>query len=507
VRVSLHADLIADLDFEAAVVAAIRSPPEFFPSRVIEDAAESRVVETAEYLTGAYERGFEVSRAEILYANKAGRGLRPVAEVAFRERVLLHALVDLVSTSLPAWERDGQAYQAFQAGPADDAGETGYVVLADVSNFYEYVDHRLLLDQLVDSTGEAEVANALGVVLGGLMDRSFGLPQGYWFSDALSEVFIDPVERRMIRRGWPTWRFADDFRIVANDWTEAQDAVEALAAELRRVGLHVNEEKLYTIGTAKYSGWVSEPDQKLEQVSEEAEIDLEDWSPYVGLALDDAQDGEVVAAAGMRLLDLWSEVVDGGASLSGLDAWVYRRLIGTAIGYLRAAKSPDGLGLVPKLLSREPVMTDVVAMYLADLVDQNPDPVFHSVLEILETVRLSSWQALWLFEVPMSHPDPPPWMADWLRPYLEINRTDAVRARAALALATMDAIDQVTIANVFETVGLAARPDLARAVSLLGADAEDVAATIKAENLMMRWIVEDGLAEQAAGEAIEEAPF
>lgn len=506
-RVKLSSDLLDELDVSAAVQSAVNWPPEFFPSRVIENAVENRIEDVADYLTGIYRRGFDVAEAEVLFAQKSARGLRPIAAVPLRERVLMHALDQHTSSRLPTWQRDSTAYEAFQKEPAEVVGDYGYVLLADVANFYEYVDHQLLLDQLVDETGEAEVADSLGVLLGGLMGRAFGLPQGYRFSDSLSEVFINPAERRLIRRGWPTWRFADDFRIAVEDWARVHEATEDLIAELRSLGLHLNEEKLITVGGAKYSDWINDPDTKLREVADEVEIDLEGWSPYVGQQLDTPEDETVVAAAGQRALELWDEMTHPDKKLSGLELWVYRRLARTGLGYLRATRSPGGLALVRRLIQREPQMTDLVARYLTDLIDQDHDAVNGALQEIVESTRLSGWQSLWLFEIPIRDQDSPTWTSDWLRPAVGIGGSEAVRARACLALASNGAADSELVARVFETVGPAARADVAEAAALLGSSGSTIADTIRNENPILGWIVEDATAEETVEAAIEEAPF
>ena len=62
----------------------------------------------------------------------SGRGHRRGAAVPFRERVLLHALVEHPSRGLPDWQRDSEACAEFQRGPVGVVEDSGYVVLGDV---------------------------------------------------------------------------------------------------------------------------------------------------------------------------------------------------------------------------------------------------------------------------------------------------------------------------------------------------------------------------------------
>ena len=73
-----------------------------------------------------------------------------------------------------------------------------------------------------------ELVNALMQLLEETQGRAYGLPQLLDPSDRLSEVYIDRVERALIRAGFHTWRYNDDFRIGCRDYPETLDAIEHL---------------------------------------------------------------------------------------------------------------------------------------------------------------------------------------------------------------------------------------------------------------------------------------
>jgi hypothetical protein len=106
-----------------------------------------------------------------------------------------------------------------------------------VSAFYLFVDHQLLASRLIDLTARADTSEAIRAVLDGLIGRPYGLPQNFGPSMPLSEAFIAPVERHMLRAGITTFRSNDDFRLCAASWGDALQALERLHEEVNRVGL------------------------------------------------------------------------------------------------------------------------------------------------------------------------------------------------------------------------------------------------------------------------------
>src|SRR5262249_17111063 len=72
-----------------------------------------------------------------------------------------------------------------------------------------------------------------------LGNRPSGLPQNFAPSDALSELYIGWVERRLSRANIPTYRHNDDFRLGAETWGGGLRSLERLGEELSAVGLEL----------------------------------------------------------------------------------------------------------------------------------------------------------------------------------------------------------------------------------------------------------------------------
>jgi hypothetical protein len=152
----LTSTLLARLDLAAATVAECNStrnliPPEPWTALVQANAADLAVWIGSQLLAG----GPRVPNS-IIAAKKAARGTRPVPLMGIIERVAYRALTTLVLASLDPLDRTAEAYRKFIAAPIDDIfdGLDGtltpaqlngmYVVEADITGFYQYVDHGIL---------------------------------------------------------------------------------------------------------------------------------------------------------------------------------------------------------------------------------------------------------------------------------------------------------------------------------------------------------------------------
>src|SRR5262249_11603131 len=131
-----------------------------------------------------------------------------------------------------------------------------------------------LAQALVRTTGRADSARAIQHLLDMSTGQSFGLPQGPWPSDALSELVLSPVERKLARQGFTLSRFTDDFRFGARTWGEALRAINALRTELHRVGLTLNEEKTHIRRRDLYERGLDEVQERVRQTFVDAGVDL-----------------------------------------------------------------------------------------------------------------------------------------------------------------------------------------------------------------------------------------
>ena len=210
-------------DYQSALV------DEFFATRrlIPDDAAISGLFlheSAGEWAQRRCAGEFAPIPGQIVTVRKSGHGVRPVAELSVRDRVLYRALVSRWKTELPYPDRSSKAYETFLEAPLASKAAPTYVVSSDVTACYEYVDHGLLGREVLARTGDSDGVEALTDLLAGLMGRSYGLPQQSGTSDVLAEAYLSVVERRLLRQGLTVWRYNDDFRVAVDGWSDVLNA-------------------------------------------------------------------------------------------------------------------------------------------------------------------------------------------------------------------------------------------------------------------------------------------
>ena len=185
-----------------------------------------------------------LSEPQIVWVPRRGSGSRPVPDVSFTERVVLEALVSQLGDELRPLQgalqltslRDPQEGDraAFEKRPLEQPGDV--VVIADVASFYEYVDHDVLEQDVVELTGDVELALALRESLRDLMGRDIGIPQGPRASDLIADLYLSGTDRVVQRAGLDLQRFNDDFLFAAADRSDAERQLVRLEASLRGRG-------------------------------------------------------------------------------------------------------------------------------------------------------------------------------------------------------------------------------------------------------------------------------
>jgi hypothetical protein len=497
-RLTIDSETLDVLDLVGAVQAEAEAPANLLPRGLVEDLLAEKAPEIASNLKAQLQNGFEVLEPEILAAAKAARGRRPVAILPVAERVTYRALVMALAPSLPRLDRTNSAYEAFKQAPLD-VPTTQFVVMADVSSCYEYIDHGLLHEELLALTGQPAVSNAIADLLHALFERGFGLPQNRPASHTLAEVVLDIAERSLLRDGHKVWRYSDDFRISADSRSEAHVALQHLEDQMRRLGFTLNDEKTSIKPRAAYEASANAVANRLAEVQNDVTFDLGAFLTYEGEPVEPEQ-SEVEAASALRLLELWQEDVDEERNQYGPEAAVNRLLLRAAFIALTTAMDPRGLDLSTRVVDLEPSLTPQVALYwtalirpspigLEDLTDWDAPALVDSLLSQPDGY-LSDWQAAWLFEPLRAAATLTPTQQNWVRDRLD-SASNLVRAGAASVLARHHAADADELAAMFNAATEPARVRLVEAIALATADANHPGLrAITRERPLYRWIAE-----------------
>lgn len=505
--------LLSPAELKAALEAELNSHNSLLPPRPDHAVLLANVARVDEWLRSSISRPGWGGRSDVIFADKGAKGARPLSVLTLQDRVVFRALVTRLSSRLPDGLQQRASFSDFSSAPLEVV-DAHYVTLLDVSAYYVYVDHEMLVDELIAQTGDALVVGELAELLHKVMGRRIGLPQISSMSDILGDTHLDRVRRRLVRQGFHVSRFADDFRITTGSLGEAREAVEACAAELYTLGLVLNDEKTLTYRKENYAASLTkfadaERDLFAADQLDDPFLDVEDPVELLGLLndggtypdeqIDDAEDTDDAMesdadSAGTEPISSFDttpaatdadgiEAVhssdgDGDRELTdahfraAVRAWqlwqrssrtsrqdhsVARTLLHRALPILGAAGETGPLGLLDSLLSAEPGLTPQIAQYLAALptvVERNAARFALDQL-LAVTPPLSAWQKMWIAHAAgklRRRVSEPQRYFDWLDECLE-SKHDGLVATAATSLGRLRLGDRDKLARALDSVG------------------------------------------------------
>jgi RNA-directed DNA polymerase len=195
-----------------------------------------------------------------VYLPKIGGGKRPIGIPCVRDRIVQQALHQVLSPLFEA--KFSSRSHGFRVGRGsatalevvDRAVKHGYswVVDADIASFFDHLDHEKLLDLVNEEVADGSVLRLIrsiltaGVVQPGASEvepTELGSPQGGPLSPLLSNIYLHPLDVRMVQAGYGLVRYADDFVIFAKSEGEAGEALSVAREVLSELGLSLHPEK------------------------------------------------------------------------------------------------------------------------------------------------------------------------------------------------------------------------------------------------------------------------
>ena len=143
------------------------------------------------------------------------------------------------------------AHQALRQARQYVAQGKRWVVDIDLEQFFDRVNHDLLMSKLAKNIGDARVLTLIrryleaGMMAEGLMQpRTEGTPQGGPLSPLLSNILLTELDRELERRGHAFCRYADDCNIYVASERAGVGLLQSLTGFLaRRLKLRVNRAK------------------------------------------------------------------------------------------------------------------------------------------------------------------------------------------------------------------------------------------------------------------------
>ncbi len=157
-----------------------------------------------------------------------------------------------------------ESWKQFQEKTRSLAEDGGFVVAADISDFYSRIYHHRLENALRDLDSAGGITRQIMKILGKLSNNtSYGLPVGGPAARILSELVLNRVDKLLLteRATNNFCRYADDYRFFVPDMESAYSAIGFLSEKLlRNEGLSLQKTKTRIMTSAEYLSTLDPPE-------------------------------------------------------------------------------------------------------------------------------------------------------------------------------------------------------------------------------------------------------
>src|SRR5215831_7506240 len=195
---------------------------------------------------------------------------RPLGIPTVRDRVVPAALRAVLE---PIFEQDfaAQSYGFRPHRGGKDALrrveallQAGYnwVVDADLKSYFDTIPPAALMGRVREKVREGRVIRLLEALLTQKVMETAegwtpeeGTPQGAVISPLLSNLYLDPLDQQMARRGPEMVRYADDFIILCRREAEAQEALAEVRQWTATAGLKLHPIKTRIVDATQQGGF------------------------------------------------------------------------------------------------------------------------------------------------------------------------------------------------------------------------------------------------------------
>lgn len=189
---------------------------------------------------------------------KPGGGERELGIPTVQDRLIQQALLQVLQPILDStfsphsygFRPGRSAHDAVLAAQSFVQSGRRIVVDVDLEQFFDRVDHDILIDRLRKKVPDSGIIRLIRAFLNaGIVDgdrvikRTRGTPQGGPLSPLLANVLLDEVDKELERRGHAFCRYADDCNVYVRSKRAGERVMDLLRRLYGRLHLTVNETK------------------------------------------------------------------------------------------------------------------------------------------------------------------------------------------------------------------------------------------------------------------------
>jgi RNA-directed DNA polymerase len=291
---------------------------------------------------------YQPARVKEQLIPKASGGMRKLGIPTVLDRFIQQALLQVLQPMFdPDFSRHShgfrpghRAHDAVVEAQGYIRGGRPWVVDVDLEQFFDRVNHDVLMGRLAKRIGDDRVLGLIrrylgaGIMANGVaMERYEGTPQGGPLSPLLANVLLDEVDKELEERGHAFVRYADD----CNVYVRSRRAGERVMGLLRRLyaglRLRINEAKsavdlAWNRKILGYSFWVAKDSTVKLQVADKALATMKDSVRAITARTGGRSIQQVCKRLGEYLRG-WREyfrLADTAWTFGNLDKWIRRRL-------------------------------------------------------------------------------------------------------------------------------------------------------------------------------------
>ena len=199
---------------------------------------------------------------------KAGGKTRPLGIPTVKDRIVQAAVKRVIE---PIFEREflPMSYGFRPGRGCKDAlrevdgylkGGYTHVVDADLKGYFDSIPHKLLKERIEEHISDGRLLELLAGwlrqdIVKGLQrwTPTGGTPQGAVISPLLANIYLHPLDERMLKLGYKMVRYADDFVILCQSAERAHAALEEVKAWVAENDLTLHPDKTH-IGDCQIEG-------------------------------------------------------------------------------------------------------------------------------------------------------------------------------------------------------------------------------------------------------------